>query len=245
MPGATHKQPETAAGKAARNALIVARRAQGWTVPEIAEEVKLSEEQTKKILRDARRNGDEVGLLRADPVDLIEQVLAERQEDYIMFTHAALAAAENGQLNALIGAIRGRGETSDRIVKILQDTGKIPRELGVFRYIIDFRGIAKQMEAKLAELERAARDGAISEEDVRAVRAFFHEIIGLGGPGSALPPGAVNGSAEEEPPSSEASEGPASASDESAERTPAAPRRAPAKKSSARSAPRKKPRKPK
>lgn len=184
MPKAKVPQPTSLAARAARDALIVARRAQGWSIAEMAEEAQLSQAQIKKILERERDADVEMALLRQDPVEIVENVLSERQRDYALYTHAAVEAAERGNLNALIGAINGRGTTSDRIVKLLQDTGKLPRELGTLRYVIDFRGIAREMVRKLEELEAG-------EAEIKQVKSFFAELTRLGAPGSQIPEATV------------------------------------------------------
>lgn len=179
MPPPLHPQPKTAAGIAARNALIIARRTQNWTIKQIAEEAHLSMDQVKKISADAKAHGEEMSLLRQDPVDIIEQVLSERQTDYALYTQAAVAAAEKENINALIGALNGRGQTSDRIVKLLQDTGKLPRELGTMRYVIDFRGIAREMVSQLQALKAG-------KTEIEQVESFFREMTRIGAPGGPV-----------------------------------------------------------
>lgn len=177
----------TNAQRVARDALIVQRRAQGWNMADIAEEAGIQVPAVSKIIaRDA--DARDVRFLDQDPVETIEFTLREYHSSLVMYLMAAREARSTAEY---VTAIRGKDATLERITKLYQAVGKLPRELGTLRHVIDFRGIGQEMVRALDALEAG-------EASVVEVRRFFELLTGIGKPGGPDPRQIVEGVVSEE-----------------------------------------------
>jgi hypothetical protein len=183
-PGHRRHVKLTPAARIVRDGLIVRRRAQGWPLRAIAEEAGLSERHVTNIIKQAAQDSETSSLLKQDPIQVIEWALDEHQRTYDAYSSVA---ADAGNDQVLMQALRSREQSLDRIVKLLQATGKLPKELGTLRQVIDFRGIAQEMVRKIQELKAGTAT-------VEEVEEFFLYVAGLGTENNHL-----LGSAEEEP----------------------------------------------
>lgn len=133
----------------ARDSLIVQRVAEGVSFEQIGEEVDLTTRQVRNIAKQIS-SARELTLLKKDPLDIVEWMLEEHLRSFQ--GHRAKAMISTGP--EYTTAMKAADASMERIMKILQATGKLPRELGTLRYIVDFRGIAQAMIQKVEELER-------------------------------------------------------------------------------------------
>lgn len=173
--------------RVARNSYIVQRTAQGWKQDKIAEELGITQGAVSKILATAGRDLS-FRFLDQDPVETVEWALARYHESLVMYDAAALDAASSGEYTA---AVKGRDAATERIIRLYQAVGKLPRELGTLRHVIDFRGIGQEM----VRVMRAVEAG---EASVGEAVVFFERLVGLGAEGSDARSLAVEGSVSEE-----------------------------------------------
>lgn len=154
----------------ARDSLIFQRAAEGWRQGEIAREAGIDTRQVRNILKKGMDGGD-VRLLRKDPVEIVEWALTEYLNSYQGYTaHAAEAVGQE-----YISAMKARDAVMERITRLLQATGKLPRELGTLRHIVDLRAIGERVLIAMDDFEA----GEISASKVREV---FEEVAGIGRP---------------------------------------------------------------
>jgi transcriptional regulator with XRE-family HTH domain len=151
---------------------MVARKAQGWTWEAIAEEAGLSVRTVKEAVKN-RQAGAPLQF-NADPVRVVEEVFQAYQLSIGDLEAIAAEAARSNQLAIAVGAKRSANDAREKVLTLLQMTGRLPQELGSLRHLIDLRAIAVRMLGR----EAAAR-----------VRTTFNELLGIEAPvpdGSAL-----------------------------------------------------------
>jgi hypothetical protein len=193
------KSTPTSRRREARDALMIARVHQGWTWEAIAGEAGISVSAAKRAVA-ARKDSLPIKL-NADPVRVIEQVFEGYQLSIGDFEAIGAAALEKGQLAVAVGAKKGANEAREKIVLLLQATGRLPQELGALRHLIDLRAIAVRMLDTVDGLERElllidqiedpeARSRAMADATAK-VRTTFNELIGV-------EPAALEGSAVEQ-----------------------------------------------
>lgn len=156
--------------RAARARLILEMKSRGYEEQEIAEEVGLNTRQVRKIWA---RERDRPDLITQDPVTIVQEVLEGYQRDMHVFSTIVLEAAQNENTSGMISALNGRAITQDKIIRLLQAMGRLPREMGTLRHVIDFRGIAQEMVRVL----EAVTEGEKTPEEALA---YFTEMMDLG-----------------------------------------------------------------
>lgn len=176
-----------AATRAARDSLMIARVAQGWTWEAIAGEAGVSVASAKRHV--SARKGSALLQLNADPVRIIEQVFEQYQLSVGDFEAIAAAALERNQLAVAVGAKKGANDARDKIILLLQATNRLPQDLGALRHLIDLRAIAVRMLDAVDAFERevevighiedADARQAAARDAARQVRLTFSEMVGL------------------------------------------------------------------
>jgi transcriptional regulator with XRE-family HTH domain len=176
---------------------MVARKAQGWTWEAIAEEAGLSVRTVKEAVKN-RQAGAPLQF-NADPVRVVEEVFQAYQLSIGDLEAIAAEAARSNQLAIAVGAKRSANDAREKVLTLLQMTGRLPQELGSLRHLIDLRAIAVRMLdvmdgfdrdlAGLTGLEDAAERERLGREAAARVRTTFNELLGIEAPvpdGSAL-----------------------------------------------------------
>lgn len=174
----------TAAHQGARDALIMVRVSQGWTWDEAAAEAGISVSAASRAVKKRR----EAAPLRLnmDPARVIETVFEGFQNSIADQERIAAAALEANNLAAAVGAKKGADAAREKIIALLQSTGRLPQELGALRHLIDLRAIAVKMldtvdgfAAALAAVEISEESRVLIDNEVQKVRTTFNELIGL------------------------------------------------------------------
>lgn len=183
-----------------RDSLMIQRRVQGWTWDAIAQEAGISVTSAKNAVR-VRQETAPIRL-NTDPVRVIEQIMEGYQLSVGDFEMMAQAALDKNHIAAAVGAKRGANDAREKMLLLLQATGRLPQDLGTLRHLIDIRAIAVQMLDTMDEFEREMTiilrlgDPAQTRDEARAasdrVRRVFGELMGLGD-------SPVDGEAEELP----------------------------------------------
>lgn len=199
--------PASAAGKrlsaarqALRDQLMVQRVAEDWPWEAIAAEAGISVAAARKAV--AKRIADAPLNLKSDPVEVVERIFEGYQLSIGSFQALSAAAAESNNLAASVGALKGANDAREKLLALLQATGRLPQEMGTLRHLIDIRAIAVRMLDVMEDFERdmvlalGLQEDEERREAARAaagkVRATFAELMGLDDP-------SVDGTAAEIP----------------------------------------------
>ena len=107
------------------------------------------------------QEGDAVRPLEQDPIDLLASLLNELT---IMRDRMVAMAMESTNEPVVIGATREWRCVVKEIRELLQAVGKLPRELGTMRHLVEVREMAKVLDGLLDGFEA----GEIRRQEVRA-----------------------------------------------------------------------------
>ena len=127
-----------------------------------------TERQLRRIVADyEKRTGDDglvaASALQRDPVQLIEAEL-DRLE---MLRDAVVAIMLDASTDAVaLGATRTWLAIEGQYIGLLQAVGKLPKELGTFRHLLDVRELATQLDRLLDGLESGERTPAEARAQV-------------------------------------------------------------------------------
>jgi hypothetical protein len=137
----------TAQEKVVRDAkVVVDRLKEGMTWAEVAKANDVSVRMARYIVRDyfASGTGQAAGKY-TDPTKIVDDLVAGYESDLWELTEAADLAWELNNVNALVGAIKGRMDARARLVEILQATNRLPKNLGQLSVIYDVRFLVEQV----------------------------------------------------------------------------------------------------
>lgn len=169
-----------------RDVLMVQRQSEGWTWKEIASEAQMSESAAKKAVKALREAGIQFRM-DDDPVKVVETYFEQFQLSVGGFEAVALQALESGNLAVAVGAKKGANEAREKVLLLLQMTGRMPQDLSALRHLIDLRAIAVRMldvmdrfEEGMLRLELDSETKHAIDTGVLQVRRTFHDLIGLG-----------------------------------------------------------------
>ena len=164
----------TAAKQGLRDSQIVARRAQGWHLDAIAAEAGVNERTVRRVLAEREAIGE--ALLDRDPIDVVRQMAAQLQASVADFEAMASAYSDVNPA-AAIGAKKGADQAREKLLVLLQATGRMPRDLGGLGDLMTMRALAEEM----VDAVRAFKRG---EADADHIEATFTRALGLGRPRS-------------------------------------------------------------
>ncbi len=156
-----------------RDSYIALRAGQGADAERIGEEVGLSADWVRRILREQETNGPP-DLIREDPLDVVTGLLDGYQRDLRALMLMSLTT-ENEPV--ALGAMKAAQDTRGRIIELLQHTGRLPRDLGTLAGVVQLRTLA----AQLVDVLWQAEEGRATVRDAIEV---IEEFRGLG----AAPP---------------------------------------------------------
>lgn len=182
--GVTNRRPRlNSAQRAGRDSLMVARRVQGWTWEAVAEEAGVTVTTAQKAV-DARNNTPIH--FNADPVRVIEDVFTAYQLSIGDLEAIAVQSLLANNYSAAVGAKKAANDARDKVLTLLQLTGRLPQELGSLRHLIDLRAIAVRMldatdgfESRVQRMRLSPADRAELDAAVREVRETFNELLGI------------------------------------------------------------------
>ena len=152
------------------------RRAQGWHLDAIAAEAGVNERTVRRVLADREAVGE--ALLDRDPIDVVKELATQLQASAGDFEAMASAYADVNPAVA-IGAKKGADQARERLLLLLQATGRIPRDMGVLGDLMGMRELGSEM----VQAVHAFRQG---EADADHIEDTFKRALGLGRPGSEL-----------------------------------------------------------
>lgn len=162
----------TSANRAFRDLIALEMLADGTSYPEVSAVDGRSESALRVLKKKYAASGSGVpDLLNEDPVRIIENMLRRKQVAWRLFAQVAM----DSEGTARIAAIKGMLQADERTVELLQHVGKLPRELGTLRHVIDVREIAEKMLTALDQMDA----GEITPGEVRVA---FEELAGIGAP---------------------------------------------------------------
>jgi hypothetical protein len=170
----------SAAKQSLRDTLIVTRKAMDWPNAAIATEAGVTERQVLRVLKDRQALGQ--ALLDRDPIDVVQTMATQLQASVGDFEAMASAYGERNPA-AAIGAKKGADQAREKLLLLLQATGRLPRDMGVLGDILDMREIAEQMVSAVRAFRRC-------EMDAETVEAVFTAALGVGRPQGELAGGA-------------------------------------------------------
>ena len=166
----------TAAKQGLRDSLIVTRRAQGFHLDAIAAEAGVNERTVRRVLAEREAVGE--ALLDRDPIDVVRQMAAQFQAS--VADYEAMASAYAGvHPSAAIGAKKGADQAREKLLVLLQATGRMPKDLGGLGDLMGLRALGEEM----VDAVRAFKRG---EVDAEHVEQTFTRALGLGRPGSEV-----------------------------------------------------------
>ena len=150
---------------------------------EIVERDGRSERALRAVVNDYLEHvqeGDAVRPLEQDPIDLLASLLNELT---IMRDRMVAMAATSTNEPVVIGATREWRCLVKEIRELLQAVGKLPRDLGALRHLIEVREMAVVLDKLLDSFE----DGSCSAQQVRARLAEWAGVPQIEAPEPAPP----------------------------------------------------------
>lgn len=177
----------SAAKQALRDQLMVQRVAEGWTWAMIAAESGISPGGAKLAV-DRRLRDQPLGI-DDDPVKVIETVFQGIQLSVGSFEALASAAIASEHYGAATSAMKGANDAREKIMMILQATGRLPQEMGALRHLMDVRSVAIRMLDTMEEFDRemtlalglgtSEAQRLAAREAAEKVRTTFAQLLGL------------------------------------------------------------------
>lgn len=153
-----------------RDAVIIARHAQRASWGDIAREVGISARQCQRVVEAAQAVPSPI---EETPMALLETLARDFARSIATYESMAFAWADTNQAAAL-GARKAADDTRGRLAQLLQDVGKLPSNLELFRSEMEMMRIAEEMGNVLA----GVRDGEKSPEE--AIEFFRALIVNRG-----------------------------------------------------------------
>lgn len=203
-PDAVSGRHRTIAQRMLRDSRIVQRVIQGWPWEAIATEAGLSVAGAKKAY--ASRHGQVPMALSIDPVKVIEGIAEGYQLSIGDLEAIAADAVVRNQLAVAVGAKKGANDARDKLVHLLQATGRLPQDLAALRHLIDLRALGVRMldvidafeeEVRLLEELPPDQRERATMEAAGKIRTTFYDLLGIGAPdaveGHAIEAGAPVG----------------------------------------------------
>ena len=160
----------TAAKQSLRDSLMVQRSTQGWTQAAIAAEAEVSERTVKRVIAERQAIGE--ALLDRDPIDVVRD-LATQWEGSIADMEAMASAYVEDNPAVALGAKKGADQARERLLLLLQATGRMPRDMGGLGDLMGMRELASDMVAAVHAFKRG-------EADADHVEETFTRALGLG-----------------------------------------------------------------
>lgn len=164
--GATGKRP-SAGKKALRDSMILARAEQGVPWAEIAKEAGIDKRSCQRVVEQLR---EVPSLLDERPMKLLEDLVRSLTRSIADYEGLAFEWADTNHTAAL-GAKKAADETRFRLAVLLENVGKLPDNVELYRTEEEMRQIAEQM----AEQLTLARDGRVTVED--AIEYFRSLVV--------------------------------------------------------------------
>ncbi len=166
--------------KIERDAAIVRDRAAGLTWPTIAVRHNLSERHARQILADYRDTQP-----RFEECD-VEDALREALERYESLYERLALLAEDARHEAVrLGAIKSQASVFKDWLALKQQTGLLPRDLGLFAIQFDMKVIGETMDSVLTEYNVPAAAVRALCETLRAMMPLsLQRQVGAAGGGS-------------------------------------------------------------
>jgi len=162
----------SAAKQALRDSLIVTRKGQGFHTHAIAAEAGVSVRTVHRVLAEREAVGE--ALLDRDPIDVVKGLAAQLEASAADFEAMACAYADVNPA-AAIGAKKGADQAREKLLLLLQATGRLPRDMGRLRDLMDIRQVAEEM----VEAVRDFRDGKIEAAEIEET---FRRSLTIGRP---------------------------------------------------------------
>lgn len=134
----------------------------GWS--EIVKKDGRQERTLRRVVDDYLKNvedGDAVKPLERDPLDIIESMVSELA--IMRDTMQALVARSDDEKTVVAGVREWRRLVKE-VRELLQGVGKLPRELGTLRHLVEVRELSEKLDGWLDRLE----DGRITPQELRA-----------------------------------------------------------------------------
>ncbi len=118
------------------------RKAQGWSIEAIAAEAGIAVRTVHDVL--AQREAIGQALLDREPIDIVKRLATQFEASVGDFEAMASAYADTNP-NAAIGTKRGADQAREKLLMLLQATGRLPRDMGAIGDLITMRELASEM----------------------------------------------------------------------------------------------------
>lgn len=166
----------SAAEQSVRDTLMLSRKIQGFSYPEIAAEFGLNKITVEKAIKN-KREATEL-LLDRDVVDIVEGMIEELQATAVDFEKIALSALKTRNLNSAIGAKRGAMEARRDLRELLQSVGALPHDLGTVHHIVDIRAVVIQINENVEKFVAAVEEVDLPKETRSKVLGAAKRVSG-------------------------------------------------------------------
>ncbi len=133
-------------------------------------EAGVTERQVLRVLADRQALGQ--ALLDRDPIDVVKRMATQLQASVGDFEAMAYAYGETHP-SAAVGAKKGADQAREKLLVLLQATGRMPKDIGGLGDLMGMRELAGEM----VDVVRAFKAG---DADADAVEATFVRALGLG-----------------------------------------------------------------
>jgi hypothetical protein len=143
----------TAAQKVMRDSMIVARLAAGDPRAEVARDAAVTVRTVERVAKEARAQRSPI---EEAPMDRLEDLARGFVRDIADFRSAAWAWFDVNQA-ASLGALKGASEARMRLATMLENVGKLPSNLEVFRTEMEMQHIAEEMGVVLLAVQKGER----------------------------------------------------------------------------------------
>lgn len=137
---------------------------EGLTWKEIVAKDGRQERTLRTVVADYLANveeGDAVKPLERDPLDIIESMVNELG---IMRDTMQTLVANSEDEKTVVAGVREWRRLVKEVRELLQGVGKLPRELGTLRHLVEVRELSERLDGWLDRLE----DGQMSPQELRA-----------------------------------------------------------------------------
>jgi hypothetical protein len=151
---------------ALRNSMILARHASGASWTEIAQEAGVDTRTCQRVVKQARNLPAPTS---ERPLQLIEDLTREMRASIGSYEAMAFGWAERNH-SASLGAKKAADEMRLKLIAVLADIGKLPRDLERFRSELELERIGEE----ILETLEAVADG---REDASAARAWIESLL--------------------------------------------------------------------
>lgn len=156
----------SASQRALRDGAVIAALHAGEKPKDVAAEFEIT---TRQVRRIQQQFGASHVVLEAEPMAIVRRMVQTYESQIRRFAALAVSVADSMPAVA-VAALKGEAEAWERLVTLLAEVDKLPRNLELFRSEDEMRRIGEMMVERVRALERG-------EATPASVAAFFYGLV--------------------------------------------------------------------